>query len=331
MRWIDQANAATTSIDYSLRIPVSKGDELGILLGNSGSDTNRPLQELYDASSFTGVNIQAYSGSIKAILNSTDTISGSLVNLQASYTSRVVNYSSSWAKIDKNCNKPDVVVGSQVWAGCNSTLGTLAADYVYSGSTNCYNYTGSTMTCPSIPTGKTSSTMTEADYLTGQSDNIYGALYVWSGATGGLSQSNCLGKGISASDTNCPCKAGYHIPSNDEWDTLEVNLGCSTSEKLTGDNTGLECTKFAFDTVNGLGWTSTNPNSLKNRLGFTLAGYYNGGTYTYRGNYANYWSSSVSAPGSADIWRRRMLFSNASVLRNPFAQSNIYSVRCVKD
>lgn len=206
-RWIDQANAATTNIDYSLRIPASKGDELGILLGNSGSDTNRPLQELYNTSSFTGVNVQTYSGSIKAMLNSTDTISGSLVNLQASYTSRVVSYPSSWAKIDKNCNKPDVVIGNQVWAGCNSTLGTLAINYVYSGATNCYNYAGTNLaSCPNPPTGKTNSTMMESDYLVGQSDNIFGALYEWSGATNGLYQSNCLGKGISAGDTACPCR-----------------------------------------------------------------------------------------------------------------------------
>jgi uncharacterized protein (TIGR02145 family) len=322
---VQSAYAAATGIDYSARIPASRGDELGILLGNSGSDTNRPLQELYDVNAFTGVNVQAYSGSIKAMLNSTDSVSGSLANLQASYTTKAVSYSSSWAKIDKNCNKPDVVVGSQVWAGCNSTIGSTAITY---SQTNCRNYAGGTMTCTAPPGGKTVSTMTEADYKAGQSDNIYGAFYQWDTMSG----STCLGKGIPASDTACPCKGGYHLPTQAEWDTLETNLGCGGAEKLTGDSTGFECTTNTTDTTNGLGWTSTNPNSLKNKLGLPLAGHCSsGGSCGDRGYTANYWSSSVYTTSPTSSWRRNLNYSNASVGRNNNAQTYVFSVRCVRD
>ena len=42
-----------------------------------------------------------------------------------------------WRIVDTNCTKPDVTVGTQVWAGCNSTIGSTAIAY---GQTSCYNY-----------------------------------------------------------------------------------------------------------------------------------------------------------------------------------------------
>jgi len=96
--------------------------------------------------------------------------------------------------------------------------------------------------------------MTEADYLAGQSDNIYGALYQFDT----MSTNNCLGTNISANNTTCPCKAGYHLPTNAEWDTLETNLGCNGVNKLTGDSVGWECTTVSpYTDPNGLGWTAT--------------------------------------------------------------------------
>jgi uncharacterized protein (TIGR02145 family) len=88
--------------------------------------------------------------------------------------------------------------------------------------------------------------MTEADYQVGQSGNIYGAMYQYDQ----MSSSSCLGTGIAGSNTACPCKAGYHVPTNAEWDTLMVNLGCSSQNKLLGDDPGLECTTNTNDTIN---------------------------------------------------------------------------------
>lgn len=146
------------------------------------------------------------------------------------YNSTSNNSTSNWHTVDNNCWKPDVTVGSQVWAGCNSTIGSTAIAYNNT-STSCYNYAGGTMACTAPPSGKTVSTMTEADYLAGQSANIYGALYQWDT----MNTNTCFGTGISASNTTCPCKGGYHLPTQAEWDTLETSLGCSGTDKLTGD------------------------------------------------------------------------------------------------
>lgn len=45
----------------------------------------------------------------------------------------------AWSSIDTNCTKPNVVVGSQTWAGCNSTIGTVTQTYT---NGTCYNYAG---------------------------------------------------------------------------------------------------------------------------------------------------------------------------------------------
>lgn len=101
---------------------------------------------------------------------------------------------------------------------------------------------------------------------------MYGALYQWDI----MNTNNCLGTSISTSNTTCPCKGGYHLPSQAEWDTLETNLGCTGADKRTtfdASGIGWECTIASpYTNPTGLGWTSTNPNSLKNKLGFTITG-----------------------------------------------------------
>ena len=58
------------------------------------------------------------------------------------------------------------------------------------------------------------------------------------------------------------------------------------------------------------------------------AGNCNGGSCNNRGNNANYWSSTESA---SSAWRRNFNYSNDSVNRNTNAQTNAFSVRCLKD
>ena len=241
-----------------------------------------------------------------------------------------------WTTIDTSCTKSNVSVGTQVWAGCNSTIGTLAINY---NNGACYNYDPTSNTniwgsaCYGTSTkenwsGISASALKTQGYAgPGVSDNIYGALYQYDQMNSG----SCLGTGIAGSNTSCPCKSGYHVPTQTEWDTLETALGCSSPNKLTGDAAGWECMTNTSDTTNGLGWNSTNPNSLKNKLWLTLAGYCYGGSCYARGYYGSYWSSSVYSPSPTNSWRRYLDSTNAAVYRRTSAQSNAFSVRCLKD
>lgn len=160
--------------------------------------------------------------------------------------------------------------------------------------------------------------------IPGISSNIYGALYQWDI----MDSNSCFSTGIPTDNANCPCKAGYHVPTQDEWDALETALGCGGADKLTGDSVGWECAKDTSDIVNGLGWTSDNANSLRKRLGLTLAGYCNGASCYSRGSMGNYWSATAIY-GTSARYRRMLLLP--SVQRANLPQSIASSVRCIRN
>lgn len=79
--FVQRANA----VDFVSRYPIVRGKNLGILLGSSGSELNRPLQEYYDPLSFTGIDITSYTGSLgsasgfgplKAVVSNTEVFIG---------------------------------------------------------------------------------------------------------------------------------------------------------------------------------------------------------------------------------------------------------------
>jgi uncharacterized protein (TIGR02145 family) len=134
------------------------------------------------------------------------------------------------------------------------------------------------------------------------------------------------------------CPAGWHIPTHDEWTTLERAVCTSTT-----------CaTDFPYDTTT-TDWRGTNEGgSLKeagtthwaspntgatNNSGFTglPAGYreVNGGLYQ-RTSYMNIWSSSVDNSGN-NAWRRYVIASNARILRSAESKTYGFSVRCLKN
>jgi hypothetical protein len=64
---------------------------LGILLGNSGGSLNQPVQELYNASSFTGVDVVNTNSGYLAYFSNKITISGTgikLISIKANYTQK---------------------------------------------------------------------------------------------------------------------------------------------------------------------------------------------------------------------------------------------------
>lgn len=148
-----------------------------------------------------------------------------------------------WRSVDTNCTKADIPVGSQIWAGCNSTLGTITPANTYNNGV-CYNYAGgnaSTTACYGATT--------QENWKSGQSDNIYGGLYQWNTLAAACLANHDSGT-LPITNTTCPCQSGYHIPSQTEWDALEISLGCNGTNKLTGSSGGWECMTNTTDTTN---------------------------------------------------------------------------------
>ena len=320
----DQATATmqTGSITKYL---FSKGDRIPVLLASSNYEpTGGNASEQIDIASDSVVAFVGVSSTGTLVTYTTPT---DLINqLPALYENGYVSGSGgsetppatlAWTTIDTNCTKPSVVVGSQTWAGCNSTIGTITQTY---STGSCNNYAGGT-------TGNTNcygATTKESTALAGQSDNIYGGLYRWNILAAACMANHENGGILPITDTTCPCQNGYHIPSDSEWSTLEITLGCSDAATTTG----WRCSSNLSDTINGLGWTSSNSNSLKSKLGLTLAGLCNVSSCLYRGINGGYWSSTWD---SSNAWRRGLYYSYASAIRNNYSQLNAFSVRCIKD
>ena len=127
--------------------------------------------------------------------------------------------------------------------------------------------------------------------------NKYGRLYTWSAAVK-VCQSN-----------------GWRLPSNEDWNALELAAG----ESVAGKN---------LKSVTG--WDSYDDIVNTNKTGFSAlpGGYYHTEFY-YAGQEGHWWSSSDYFINIADS--RRMEFDTDSLIAEAGQKSRGYSVRCVKD
>ncbi len=119
------------------------------------------------------------------------------------------------------------------------------------------------------------------------------------------------------------CPVGWHVPSNDEWNTLD---------EQTGENRG---PGYKLKTASANFWDDSNID-ITNRYGFSafpagfrdLSGYFGGSRYD-----TFWWTSDCHEPYNNDlIVDDKELVSQESELRESSGEVNYgYSVRCVRD
>ena len=131
--------------------------------------------------------------------------------------------------------------------------------------------------------------------------DTYGTLYTWDAAVSIASKI-----------------PGWHLPTDEEWKTLEMALGMSQSE------------------ADDWGWRGTNEGTKLKKDGSSgmdlrLAGSRDSSGYFYNlGDSGYFWSASPD--GSSSAWRRHVYSGNSNVYRsNTSYRSNAFSVRLVKD
>ena len=86
---IDQAYAG-----YETRTPLTRGSSLGILLSSTGASLNQPVQELYNAGSFTGVDLvrtTTLSG-YTLVFSKSDTIASTPTSGTGAYTGSLFTF-----------------------------------------------------------------------------------------------------------------------------------------------------------------------------------------------------------------------------------------------
>jgi uncharacterized protein (TIGR02145 family) len=204
---------------------------------------------------------------------------------------------------------PTVVIGNQIW---------MAENLAY---------------LPKVSTSDTGSETMKYYYVYGYEDTLvnparntlnykkYGVLYNWPAAINSTGSSKNH-KGI----TRGACPAGWHLPGDDEWKTLETFLGMTQED---ADTINYRLSGSVGEKLKST-WDWTDP-SKSNWSGFTsLATGYRSTDNGFRdsANVSLYWSATVT--DTLAIFRG-VENSNAGVMRFKTLKSHGMSVRCVKN
>ena len=135
-------------------------------------------------------------------------------------------------------------------------------------------------------------------------------------------------------ETACnSCPTGWHLPTDEEWKTLEMYLGMSQVEADAGGLRGTDEGGKLKETGT-THWYSPNTGAT-NESGFTaLPGGFrlSDGSFYYLGKYAKYayfWTATEIDASYA--WYRILGFNYTEILRNYYTKPYGRSVRCVKD
>ncbi|MCX6303821.1 MAG: T9SS type A sorting domain-containing protein [Bacteroidetes bacterium] len=151
---------------------------------------------------------------------------------------------------------------------------------------------------------------------------VYGVLYNWPAAmNAGGPKSAVSGLARAA------CPAGWHMPDDDEWKTLEKALGMSQADadtlywRISGE-AGKKLKSSVGWQDNGNGINSSGFTALPGGYRNIHGGFLNGGTNSL------FWTASVIDSTS---WYRSLGATDQGVYRISTYRSQGFSVRCVKD
>ncbi|HIO59392.1 MAG TPA: hypothetical protein EYN28_04380, partial [Flavobacteriales bacterium] len=151
------------------------------------------------------------------------------------------------------------------------------------------------------------------DVITAQAQatySTYGVLYNWPAV---------MEPGI--------CPSGWHIPTDLEWQTMEMALGMSA---LDASSTGWRGTDQGSQMKSTMGWN--NGGNGSNSSGFTglPGGYRDSGGFGSDGDDGYWWPASEAGSYS---WVRRLddYFDNVYRLNYSFNRYFGFSARCVRD
>ncbi len=197
---------------------------------------------------------------------------------------------------------PYIVIGEQTWMAENLNYAYLVKTTKQDSSSFCYD--NSADSCAK-----------------------YGRLYLWSAAMDSAAVFSEDGKGCGMG-TTCSatgnvrgvCPAGWHLPSYEEWETLETFV----AKSLFGGKT--DSVGYALKSTSG--WDENTNGSDAFGFGALQAGLRTEGGYFIR-YYAGFWAASENNTETA---YNRVLQSYSTTSTYLFFDKNIaMSVRCIKD
>ncbi len=305
---------AITLVDFSSDTQFNKIDSLINFSGISDINPTNWLWDFGDGNTSTLQNpTHSYSTS------GTYTVSLTVSNEVLNYTEEKINYitilengvlGDGLIDIDGNYY-PTVIIGSQEWMAENLKVTRYPnGDPIpYITETDSWNALGSNDTDDAFC------------YYYNNPDSEYGGLYTYAASIGdNWTRDNVDDQGV--------CPDGWHIPTDLEWQELEISLGMDPVEANNMDWRGgneLVASKLKSET----GWAG-NDNST-NESGFSAlpgcARGNNGGSFITN-DCGYYWTSTTN---NSFAYLRMFGPGINSVDRQNYSKANGFSVRCVKN
>ena len=151
--------------------------------------------------------------------------------------------------------------------------------------------------------------------------DTYGGLYQWDEAMGY----------VTTVGTQGICPTGWHLPTDDEFKTMEMSLGMTAAQAngtgYRGTNEGSKLAGNAFFWDNG---------SLESNSAFGTSGFmaFPVGLWNKNNNFqgiqkrTSFWSSNQD---NSKAWRRLLVNTEPRVYRESYDKLFGYSVRCLRD
>ena len=158
-------------------------------------------------------------------------------------------------------------------------------------------------------------------------NTVSGAQAVYGDDEGNLDLYGRLYNGYAMADARALCPTNWHVPSDEDWGVLEIELGLDESELLLigerGDDEGTQLKASTSDTPS---WDGSNTS------GFSAVanGYrHNHGYYQHLNFNSHYWTQTASDEGVFYI--RTLQNSVDGIIRLTRVANSGYTVRCVAD
>ena len=144
---------------------------------------------------------------------------------------------------------------------------------------------------------------------------IYGAIY----------------NGFTLEEGNV-CPTGWHVPTDNDWKILEIELGMSPSEADKPGWRGNIGGKFAgaanlwlggyFEGDTVFNTTAFNGVPAGNRIGES-------GSFGNMGSNAYWWCNTDE--GKDKLWVRNIFYASNHFIKNSYSKNYGFSIRCIKD
>jgi uncharacterized protein (TIGR02145 family) len=283
----DQANAGPdtfnitgNSITLQANTPMNGSGQWSILSGQGGS---------FDDDSQPNATFTGNSGETYVLVWTVSTACGSSTDtLNLSFAAPAFNCGDALTDVRDSQVYPTVQVGTQCWMAANLNIGSQVVSSIgqsNNGSAEKYCYQNNATNC-----------------------DIYGGLYEWNEAMNYSSSEGAQGL----------CPAGWHLPTDAEWSTMEAFLG------------GVSVAGGKLKEMGTSHWLSPNTNA-SNSSGMTMlpGGYEYNSSFGNLGNRSYIWTSTSN--DSVTSWMRSQYFSSPTSGRNTGNRGSGFSVRCIMD